>query len=241
MEEQELIVNYENVKRRVAAACLRAGRRPEDVTVVAVSKTKPFAMIRELAAHGVQDFGENYVQELASKADEQAADTAAKPVRWHFIGHLQTNKVKQVIGRAALIHSVDSVHLAQALSKEAEKRGIACVDILIEINIGQEASKSGVPEDAAEELVKAAAALPHLCVRGLMCIAPFVDDPEENRQHFKRMAQLRGRLQALALPDAPLTELSMGMTGDFEVAVEEGATLVRVGTAIFGARDYTVK
>lgn len=235
MEEYQLIENYNSVKARAAAACERAGRKPEDVTIVAVSKTKPLEMIEELAAQGVKDFGENYVQELAAKADAAQHD-----VNWHFIGHLQTNKVRQVLGRAVMIHSVDSMHLAQAISKEAEKRGIDCVDILIEINIGKEVSKSGVAEEEAEDLVKQIVTLPHLCVKGLMSIAPFVDDPEDNRPHFKRLEALRRRLQAEGLANAPMTELSMGMTGDFEVAIEEGATLVRVGTAIFGARDYTV-
>ena len=258
MEEQQLIANYNSVKARAAAACRRAGRAPESVTIVAVSKTKPLEMIEELAAQGVRDFGENYVQELAAKADELAEKTAGAAlkgeaaeeltagagslprVNWHFIGHLQTNKVKQVLGRAAMIHSVDSLHLAQAISKEAEKRGICSVDVLIEVNIGKEASKSGVPEEEAEDLARQIAGLPHLNVRGLMSIAPFVEDPEDNRPHFKRLEALRARLQALELPNAPMTELSMGMTGDFEVAIEEGATLVRVGTAIFGARDYTI-
>ena len=238
---EQLLENYRRVRERADAACLRAGRNPESVTVVAVSKTKPLEMIGELAAQGVRDFGENYVQELAAKADELAAKAGEmSPVNWHFIGHLQTNKVKQVLGRAAMIHSVDSLHLAQAISKEAEKRGIETVDILIEINIGKEETKSGIPEEEAETLLGQIAPLPHLCVRGLMSIAPFVEDPEENRGHFRRLEALRSRLQALMLPDAPMTELSMGMTGDFEVAIEEGATLVRVGTAIFGARDYSV-
>ena len=235
MEKYELINNYKNVRARADAACLRAGRKPEDVTVVAVSKTKPLEMIEELAELGVKDFGENYVQELAGKAD-----AVQHPVTWHFIGHLQTNKVKQVLGRAAMIHSVDSMHLAQAISKEAEKRGVETVDILIEINIGKEASKSGIPEEEAEELLRQIVTLPHLRVKGLMSIAPFVEDPEDNRQHFRRLEALRHRLQEQSIPNAPMTELSMGMTGDFEVAIEEGATLVRVGTAIFGARDYTI-
>ena len=235
MEERQLIDNYNAVKTRVEKACERAGRDPGSVTIVAVSKTKPLEMIEELAAQGVMDFGENYVQELAAKAD-----AVRHAVRWHYIGHLQTNKVKQVLGRASVIHSVDSFHLAQAISREAEKRGIENVDILIEINIGKEASKSGVAEEEAETLLRQIVTLPRLCVRGLMSIAPFVDDPEENRGHFKRLEALRRKLQAEDLPNAPLTELSMGMTGDFEVAVEEGATFVRVGTAIFGARDYTV-
>ena len=241
MEEQQLIDNYNSVKARAAAACLRAGRKPEDVIIVAVSKTKPLLMIEELAAQGVRDFGETYVQELAAKADELAAKISEDhPVNWHFIGHLQTNKVKQVLGRAAMIHSVDSMHLAQAISKEADKRGIENVDVLIEINIGKEVTKSGIPEEEAEDLLKQIVTLPHLTVRGLMSIAPFVDDPEDNRPHFKRLETLRKKLQTLDLPNAPMTELSMGMTGDFEVAIEEGATLVRVGTAIFGARDYTI-
>lgn len=226
--------NYKEVEERVRKACERAGRAREEVTLIAVSKTKPAEDIRELMALSVVDFGENKVQEMCAKQE-----AIPEPLHWHLIGHLQRNKVKYIAGSAYLIHSVDSVRLAEEIQKEAGKINRVC-PILIEVNIGDEESKSGVPYEEAEELVRAAAALPNLEVKGLMCIAPIVREAEENRVHFRKMRELRDRLKALELPGAPMTELSMGMTGDFEVAIEEGATLVRVGTAIFGKRDYPV-
>ncbi len=231
-----LIDNYYSIRERVEAACTRAGREASEVKIVAVSKTKPLSMIEELADAGVADFGENYVQEMAEKAS-----STDRNVNWHFIGHLQTNKVKQVVGTAAWIHSVDSLHLALAISREAEKRGVDSVNVLIEINIGGEETKSGIGPDEAEELVRAAAALPHLCVRGLMAIVPPAAVPEDSRKYFRALEELRVRIQAKNIENAPMDQLSMGMTGDFEVAAEEGATMIRVGTAIFGARDYGIK
>lgn len=258
--------NYAEVDARVRAACERAGRDRSEVTLIAVSKTKPLEQVCDLIAAGVRDFGENKVQELAGKQDVLAgrkkvsedahvpageadafdvpAETASA-VRWHLIGHLQRNKVKYIVGRAALIHSVDSLRLAQEIEKEAVKLEAASgapaeIPVLIEVNIGNEESKTGVPCAEAAELVRQAAALPHVKVRGLMCIAPFVDDPEENRGHFARMRALRDEIAAEKIPGVEMKELSMGMTGDFEVAVEEGATMIRVGTAIFGARNYAV-
>ena len=267
--------NYKDVDARVRAACERAGRDRSEVTLIAVSKTKPLEQVCDLIEAGVRDFGENKVQELTGKQDVLAgrkkvsedahvpagerdtfdvpSETAAE-VRWHLIGHLQRNKVKYIVGRAALIHSVDSLRLAEEIEKEAVKLSAAGevrrdaetrtdqeglrIPVLIEVNIGNEESKSGVAFGEAKELVRQVAALPHVRIRGLMCIAPYVDDPEENRGHFARMRALRDEIAAEQIPGVEMTELSMGMTGDFEVAVEEGATLVRVGTAIFGARDY---
>lgn len=225
-------VNYRDVERRVCEACARAGRNREEVTLIAVSKTKPLEAIEELIAVGVTEFGENKVQEMCQKEE-----TVSKPVHWHMIGTLQRNKVKYIVDKAHLIHSVDSLKLAQEIQKEAVKKQ-AEPSILIEVNIGNEETKSGVDYEDAEKLVREIALLPNVHIKGLMCIAPFVDEPEENREHFRRMEALRKKLQAENIPGVEMTELSMGMTGDFEVAIEEGATFVRVGTAIFGERNY---
>lgn len=233
-----VVNNYREIEKRVAAACERAGRSRSEVTIVAVSKTKPDEMVEELAKAGVRDFGENKPQELMRKHDGILA-AAAEPLRWHMIGNLQTNKVKMVVGRACLIHSVPSLHTAEAVSKEAFKKGIT-VPVLVEINIADEETKHGADAAETESLVREIAALPNLSVMGLMAIAPPVEDPEENRSYFRSLRQMRDRLCAEKIENAPMTELSMGMTGDFEVAIEEGATIVRVGTAIFGARNYSV-
>lgn len=221
--------NYLSVERRVQEACRRSGRDRSEVTLIAVSKTKPVEMIRELMEIGVQDFGENKVQELCAKTEE-----IREPLRWHLIGHLQRNKVKYLMDRpVALIHSVDSLRLAQEIEKEADKHG-KTIPVLIEINIGQEESKSGTTPEEAPELARQILQLPHLQLRGLMAIAPYTEKPETNRPYFRQMRELLQQLQAFCPPEC--RELSMGMTGDFEVAIEEGATLVRVGTAIFGHR-----
>lgn len=224
--------NYREVEARVAAACERAGRTRESVTLIAVSKTKPVEDIRELIEIGVMDFGENKVQEMCGKREAIPED-----LHWHLIGHLQRNKVKYIAGSAHLIHSVDSMRLAQEIQKEAAKVGRIC-PVLIEVNIGDEESKSGVAYEEAEVLVREVRTLPNVQIRGLMCIAPFTEEPESNRRYFRQMRELRDRIAAEELPGVEMTELSMGMTGDFEVAIEEGATMVRVGTAIFGHRDY---
>ncbi len=224
--------NYKEVEARVAAACARAGRARESVTLIAVSKTKPVEDIRELIEVGVVDFGENKVQEMCSKME-----AIPEELHWHLIGHLQRNKVKFIAGSTHLIHSVDSMRLAQEIQKEAAKVGRVC-PVLIEVNIGNEESKDGVPYEEAEALVRQVSTLANVKICGLMCIAPFTDEPESNRGYFKQMRALRDRIAEEALPGVEMRELSMGMTGDFEVAIEEGATMVRVGTAIFGHRDY---
>ena len=222
--------NYRRVEERVAAACARCGRPRESVTLIAVSKTQPTEMVRELAEAGVEDFGENKVQELCRKQEE-----LGQPLRWHMIGHLQRNKVKYLMAQPpVLIHSVDSLRLAQEIEKEAAKAG-KTIPILIEINIGREESKSGLAEEELPALAAAVAQLPHLRLRGLMAVAPATPNPEDSRPYFRRMRELQQELQR-TYPDC--TELSMGMTGDFEAAIAEGATMVRVGTAIFGARNY---
>ena len=224
--------NYRRVEARVAAACERAGRKREEVTLVAVSKTKPEEQIRELMEIGVRDFGENKVQDLCRKMEDIAGEN-----RWHFIGGLQRNKVKYLVGSpVCLIHSVDSEKLAREIQKEAEKKGIT-VPVLLEINIGGEESKGGVAPENAEALLRQAAAFDRLRVKGLMTVAP-PGKEEENRAYFREMRLLRDRLAALALPGVEMRELSMGMTDDFETAIAEGATIVRVGAAIFGSRSY---
>ncbi|MDO5411277.1 MAG: YggS family pyridoxal phosphate-dependent enzyme [Lachnospiraceae bacterium] len=225
--------NLMEVESRIQAACARSGRSREDVLLIAVSKTKPVELIREIMETGTRDFGENKVQEMCNKIEE-----IKEPLNWHLIGHLQRNKVKYIVDKACLIHSVDSVRLAEEIQKEAVKKGVSKVPVLIEVNMAQEDSKDGISAQETEALVRAIAELPNLQVRGLMTIAPFVDDPEENRVHFRAMRNLRDRLKALNIPGTEMEELSMGMTNDFEVAIEEGSTMVRVGTAIFGERNY---
>lgn len=227
--------NLKEVEARVENACRRAGRSPLDVTLIAVSKTKPVSMIREVMETGIVDFGENKVQELCDKTEQ-----IPEKLNWHLIGHLQRNKVKYIIGKVCMIHSVDSLRLAQEIQKEADKHRVSEVPVLVEINIGNEESKDGVSPENAAELVQEIAKLPAVRVMGLMTVAPFVEDPEENREAFRTMRRLRDEIGALGIPNVQMKELSMGMTGDFEVAIEEGATMVRVGTAIFGARNYSI-
>ena len=233
MVNSYILENYQKVDQRVSAACARVGRDRSEVTLIAVSKTKPVEDIQALIDYGVTNFGENKVQEMCAKEE-----TLQKGLSWHMIGHLQRNKVKYLMGKTCLIHSVDSLRLAQEIQKEAAKAGIIC-PVLMEINIGNEESKGGIEIDEAEVLARQIAEMPNLKLKGLMCIAPFVDDAEENREHFRRMREKRDELSALAIPGTDIRELSMGMTGDFEVAIEEGATMVRVGTGIFGERDYS--
>ena len=224
--------NLEAVEKRVQDACKRAGRSRDEVTLIAVSKTKPVSLIREAMACGQVDFGENKVQELCKKLEE-----IREPLRWHLIGHLQRNKVKYVVDKACLIHSVDSERLAQEIQKEAAKRDLVC-PVLVEVNVGGEETKSGVSPQEALPLVRSIAALPNVKVKGLMTVAPPVEKPEDARIYFKELRELADTIRKEAIPGVEMKELSMGMTGDFEAAIEEGATMVRVGTAIFGARDY---
>lgn len=226
--------NLKKVEERVCAACERAGRDRSEVTLIAVSKTKPVSMIEELYEIGVRDFGENKVQELTEKYEELPKD-----IRWHLIGHLQRNKVKYVADKACLIHSVDSLRLAQTISEEAQKKKVA-VPVLIEVNMAGEESKFGVSPQETEELVRSIAVLPGIRVKGLMTIAPFVEDAEENRVHFAGLKKLCVDIKKKNIDNVSMDILSMGMTGDYEVAIEEGATMVRVGTGIFGERNYHI-
>ena len=229
------------VRARIRAACERSGRNPEDVTLIAVSKLKPFRDILEARAAGMTDFGENYVQELTGKIDEWERSGESGPIRWHMIGHLQRNKVKYLIGQAAMIHSVDTVALAGQIEREAAKKD-QTVRILLEVNIAGEESKWGFDPDQVAAAAREISAFPHVRTLGLMTSAPLTEDPETNRVHFRNLNALARELASEKLitvndPEFPGPALSMGMTGDFEVAVEEGATLVRVGTAIFGKRE----
>lgn len=222
---------YREVRAKVDEACKRVGRDPSEVTLIAVSKTKPLNDIEKLIEIDVNDFGENRPQELKEKFD-----MVSTPVRFHQIGHLQTNKVKYIINKAVLIHSVDSMKLALMIEKEAAKRDLH-VDVLIEVNYAEEESKFGVKKEEALQLIKdISSSYRHIHIRGLMTIAPFVDDPEENRPIFKGMHELLLDIKSQNIDNVDMSILSMGMTNDYEVAIEEGATMVRVGTAIFGER-----
>ena len=220
----------EEVRERVNAACLRAGRDPKSVTLIAVSKTKPAQAVQEAYEAGARDFGENKVQEILQKQPALPQD-----IRWHMIGHLQRNKVHQVIGKAVLIHAVDSLRLAEQIEQEAATRNLD-VDVLLEINVAKEESKYGFFLEDAEEAIRQISSLPHVHIKGLMTIAPFVENPEENRGIFQKLYQFSVDINDKNIDNVTMGVLSMGMSGDFEVAIEEGATMVRVGTSIFGAR-----
>ncbi|MBP5185170.1 MAG: YggS family pyridoxal phosphate-dependent enzyme [Lachnospiraceae bacterium] len=232
--------NISRVRSAIKAACERAGRDPGDVTLIAVSKTKPFSDILEALDSGATAFGENYVQELMEKIEENESSGAKKPIEWHMIGHLQKNKVKYLVGRTALIHSVDSVPLAAQIEKEAAKKELD-VRILLEVNIAREESKFGFDPESLEPAAREISAFPHVKVLGLMTSAPLTENAETNRVYFRELKNLAEGLKAKKLLDVEETGkpvLSMGMTGDYQVAIEEGATMIRVGTAIFGKRNY---
>jgi len=223
----------ENVEKNIQAACDRAGRKREDVTLIAVSKTKPVPVLEEAYDLGVRVFGENKVQELSDKYDVMADD-----IKWHMIGHLQRNKVKYIVDKVELIHSVDSIRLAEEIEKEAAKKN-CIVNVLIEVNVAEEESKFGVKVEEVESLVYDISKLGHIRVCGLMTIAPFVENAEENRDIFASLRKLSVDIGAKNIDNVTMSMLSMGMTNDYEIAIEEGATMVRVGTGIFGERQYT--
>ena len=224
--------NLEVVNSRILSACNRVGRNPEEVTLIAVSKTKPAAMVSEAYSAGCRDFGENKVQELCEKYSNLPQD-----IRWHMIGHLQRNKVKQVIDKTVLIHSVDSMRLAEQVEEDSARKNLV-TDILLEVNVAEEESKFGFKLEELEHAVRQIARLPHVRIKGFMTIAPFVENSEENRPVFKKLRQFYVDMQSKNIDNVNMNTLSMGMTGDYEVAIEEGATLVRVGTGIFGTRYY---
>ena len=226
--------NYKEVEKRVEEACKRAGRKREEVTLIAVSKTKPVSMIEELLPLNVRDFGENKVQELTAKAE-----ILPSALHWHMIGHLQRNKVKYIVDKACIIHSVDSLRLAEEISKAAQKKQVTA-KILIEVNVAEEESTFGVRTSELLPLIEAISLLPNIAIKGLMTIAPYVENPEENRWIFQKLKNLSIDIKGKNFDNVTMDVLSMGMTGDYEVAIEEGATHVRVGTGIFGERNYTI-
>ncbi len=238
--------NLRAVRTRMEAAAKRSGRDPESITLIAVSKLNPAESVESAISHGQLEFGENWVKELLEKETEVAhyleETNAAKSndIKWHFIGHLQTNKVKQLIGKTVLIHSVDSYKLASVIDTESKKKDVI-TDILLEINIGDEESKYGIAPDEAVSFADSLKELKNIKIRGLMTVAPICDDPEANRPYFKKMRDLFIDIKAKNNDNISMDVLSMGMTLDFETAIEEGATHIRVGTGIFGARDYGSK
>ena len=221
------------VENNILDACERSGRNPEEVTLIAVSKTKPVEMLQEVYNEGIRDFGENYVQELADKIEIMPMD-----IRWHMIGHLQRNKVKYLVGKVACIHSVDSLRLAEVINERSIKLGVV-TKIMAEVNIAGEESKFGFTRDEVFDFAEKVSTMEGVKLVGLMTSAPYVNDPEENRQYFREMKSLSVDINEKNINNINITELSMGMTNDYIVAVEEGATHVRVGTAIFGARNYS--
>ena len=211
-------------------ACRRAGRDPKEVTLIAVSKTKPLSMLQEAYEAGARDFGENKVQEILEKYPGMPADA-----KFHMIGHLQRNKVRQVIDKVCLIHSVDSIRLAEQIEAEAEKKNLQ-VDILLEVNVAREESKYGFFLEELENAVIQISKFSHIRIKGLMTIAPFVENPEENRDIFQKLNHFFIDMKSKNIDNVSMSVLSMGMTGDYQVAIEEGSTMIRVGTGIFGAR-----
>jgi hypothetical protein len=226
-----LIINLKTVLSRIRAAALKAGRDPATVHLVAVTKTKAAAFVDEAARSGQRLFGENYVQELVAKAREMT-----EPVEWHFIGHLQSNKVRQIAGLVTMIHTLDRLSLAQEIDRQWGRLGLVC-DVLIEVNIACEETKCGTSVPELSDLVRRVALLPHLRIRGLMTMPPFYEDPERVRPYFRELRRIAEEIAVQNVPNVEMKELSMGMSGDFEVAIAEGATLVRVGSAIFGERQ----
>lgn len=226
--------NIKLVEENIKKACEKVGRDVNEVTLIAVSKTKPYTAIEEALPTGVKDYGENKVQELCDKYE-----ILPKDIKWHMIGHLQRNKVKYLVGKASLIHSVDSIRLAEQIEKEYAKAD-EIANILIEVNMAQEESKFGITSEETEQLVREIAKFPHIRIKGLMTIAPYTDNPESNRVYFRNMKKLSVDIENKNIDNVSMSILSMGMTGDYQVAVEEGATLVRVGTGIFGERNYNI-
>ncbi|MCF8020368.1 MAG: YggS family pyridoxal phosphate-dependent enzyme [Vallitaleaceae bacterium] len=225
--------NLNNIKKQIADTCLNIDRDPKSVVLVNVSKTKPISILEEGYEAGMRIFGENKVQEICDKYEQFKKED----IKWHMIGHLQRNKVKYIIDKVDLIHSVDSYRLAETISKEAKKKNVVA-HILIQVNVAQEESKYGLETEDVMDMVRSIHQLEHLKIEGLMTIAPFVDDPEENRPIFKALYQLSVDIKEQNLDNVSMDVLSMGMTNDFKVAIEEGATMIRIGTALFGDRNY---
>ncbi|MCI8890340.1 MAG: YggS family pyridoxal phosphate-dependent enzyme [Eubacterium sp.] len=227
--------NLINVETTIQTACEKVHRRRSEITLIAVSKTKPVEMLQEVYDAGVRDFGENKVQEICEKYDKLPPD-----IRWHMIGHLQRNKVKYIIDKVCMIHSVDSYRLAEEINIQAKKRRIV-MPVLMEVNIAGEQTKYGVSKEDAILLAQEMSHLDNLHVQGLMAVAPYVEDPEDNRKYFQQIRKLAVDIQRKNIDNIDMHALSIGMTGDYAVAIEEGATMVRVGTGIFGERDYSIR
>ncbi|WP_461811538.1 YggS family pyridoxal phosphate-dependent enzyme [Faecalimonas sp.] len=227
--------NLDYVMKQVKKSCDEKSLNIEDITVIAVSKTKPVEMIEELYNIGCKNFGENKVQELIDKYE-----VLPKDIQWHMIGHLQRNKVKYIVDKVALIHSVDSLRLAEAIEKEAEKKE-CIVNILIEVNMAREESKYGVFPEDLEKLLRKINTLSHIRVKGLMTVAPNAKNPEENREIFTKMKNLSVDIKEKNIDNITMSILSMGMSNDYTIAIEEGASMIRVGTSIFGARNYNIE
>ena len=225
--------NLEIIEENICNACKKAGRSRDEVTLIAVSKTKPVEDLQAVYDLNIRDFGENKVQELKDKIEVMPKD-----MRWHMIGHLQRNKVKYIIGKVELIHSVDSLRLAEEISKQAKKNNVNA-DILVEVNIGDEDSKFGISTDEVIGLVKDIAKLDNISIKGLMCVAPYVVDSEENRPLFHKIKDLSVDIMSENIDNVSMSILSMGMSNDYQVAIEEGATMVRIGSNLFGKRDYS--
>lgn len=225
--------NIENIRKNIDAACKRSGRDPKDVLLLAVSKTVDVDRIKVAVDCGLNSLGENRVQEIMEKYEPMGEN-----VKWHLIGHLQTNKVKYIIDKVELIHSVESIKLAEEINKQAKKHNLV-MDVLVEVNMADEESKFGVKPEETKSFIRELALMDNIRVRGLMTVAPNVENGEENRVYFRNMKQLLVDINAKNINNINMDILSMGMTGDYETAVEEGATIVRVGTGIFGKRDYT--
>ena len=229
-----ILENIKQVEENIIKSCEKVGRDPKEVTLIAVSKTKPYTVIEEALPSGILDYGENKVQELTEKYE-----ILPKDIRWHMIGHLQRNKVKYLVGKVELIHSVDSLRLANQIETEfAKKNEIA--NILIEVNMANEESKFGITSETTEQLVREISKLEHVRIKGLMTIAPYTDNPETNREYFRNMKKLSVDITEKNIDNVSMNVLSMGMTGDYQVAIEEGATMIRVGTGIFGERNYNI-
>jgi len=225
--------NIISVENNIKTALEASGRDLNETTLIAVSKTKPVSMLEEAYSYGIRDFGENKVQELCDKYEKLPKD-----IRWHLIGHLQRNKVKYIVDKAYLIHSVDSLRLAEEIQKEAEKKDVD-VDILIEVNVAMEDTKYGVSCEETENLVRQIAVLPNVHIKGLMTIAPYTENAVDNVVYFDKLKQLSVDIAEKNIDNVYMNVLSMGMTGDYEEAVKAGSTYVRVGTGIFGERDYS--
>ena len=225
--------NLEIIEENICKACKKAGRERSEVTLIAVSKTKPLEDLQAVYDLNIRDFGENKVQELTGKIEAMPDD-----IKWHMIGHLQRNKVKYIVDKVELIHSVDSLRLAEEISKQAIKKNVN-VNILVEINIGDEESKFGISADEVKVLVRDIAKLDNIKVQGLMCVAPYVVDSEENRPLFHKIKDLSVDIMKENIDNVSMNVLSMGMSNDYQVAIEEGATMVRIGSNLFGKRDYS--